>query len=209
MKVHADLLALATPPGLGGGDAATALLRTLRMAAPRGGEAEHGGEAGRGGRVTKSIVDAYNETYTTLLRYCCNVMTAESVAPVWTRLANCHKSEQHTVLTQELQKVCVARGLSSELAICPNHHYCPQANGRRFQFVGHGVDDLSSGCQPFLLVAYAGSTPHHYMALADAKHRKSVGTRQMDRQPHGLPYHTREIKNQVPAGHPGGRDHPD
>lgn len=136
MKVHADLLALATPPGLGGGDAATALLRTLRMAAPRGGEAEHGGEAGRGGRVTKSIVDAYNETYTTLLRYCCNVMTAESEAPVWTRLANCHKSEQHTVLTQELQKVCVARGLSSELAICPNHHYCPQANGRRFPVWG-------------------------------------------------------------------------
>lgn len=34
------------------------------------------------------------------------------------------------------------------------------------QFVGHGVDDLTSGCQPFL-VAYAGGT-HHYLALADA-----------------------------------------
>ena len=35
-----------------------------------------------------------------------------------------------------------------------------------FQFPGHGADDLSSGCQPFI-VAYAGSASH-YAALAAA-----------------------------------------
>jgi hypothetical protein len=32
-------------------------------------------------------VEAYKETYATLLRYC-NVASSNSVAPVWTRLAN-------------------------------------------------------------------------------------------------------------------------
>ena len=28
------------------------------------------------------------------------------------------------------------------------------------QFVGHSVDDLSTGCQPFLVVSYAGGSNH-------------------------------------------------
>lgn len=163
MKVQADLPALAAPQGPGGGDAAAVLLRTLGMA--RGDDTlGRGGDGGRAEREVKTIADAYNETYTTLLRYC-NVATPESVAPVWTRLANCHKSEQHTVLTQELQKVCMSRGLSSEL-YAPIITTLLKQMVVGFQFVGHGVDDLSSGCQPFL-VAYSGSA-HHYLALADA-----------------------------------------
>ncbi|KAI2492493.1 hypothetical protein MHU86_22073 [Fragilaria crotonensis] len=135
MKVQADLPALAAPQGPGGGDAAAVLLRTLGMA--RGGDTlGRGGDGGRAEREVKTIADAYNETYTTLLRYC-NVATPESVAPVWTRLANCHKSEQHTVLTQELQKVCMSRGLSSEL-YAPIITTLLKQMVVGFQFVGHG-----------------------------------------------------------------------
>ena len=59
----------------------------------------------------------------------------------------------------------MARGLSTKL-------YTPiVTTGLKqmitgFQFAGHGVDNLSSGCQPFQ-VAYAGGT-NHMQALADA-----------------------------------------
>ena len=98
------------------------------------------------------------------MRYC-NVTHVEAVAPVWARLANCNKGEQHTVLVQELQKVCISRNLTTEI-------YTPVITAGLkqmvigFQFTGHGIDDLNTGCQPFL-VAYAGST-HYYRALADA-----------------------------------------
>jgi hypothetical protein len=86
------------------------------------------------------------------------------VAQVWLRLANSHKSEQHVVLTQELQKVCRARGMSAEL-YAPVITTTLQQMVVGFQFAGHGVDDLtSSGCQPFF-VSYAGSA-HHYLAVA-------------------------------------------
>ena len=124
--------------------------------------------AGRGGdpadRPAKTINEAYKETFGTLLRYC-NVTQVEAVAPVWARLANCNKGEQHTVLTQESQKVCISRNLTTEI-------YTPVITAGLkqmvigFQFNGHGIDDLSTGCQPFL-VAYAGSN-HYYRALADA-----------------------------------------
>ena len=163
-KVRADLPALATPQDMGGdgGPVAAALLRTLGLARAAIGEEGIGGREGT--KAPKTIVEAYKETYATLLRYC-NVASSDSVAPVWTRLANCHKSEQHTVLTQELQKVCMARGLSTEL-------YAPVITTTlkqmvvSFQFAGHGVDDLTSGCQPFL-VAYSGSA-NHYLAVASA-----------------------------------------
>lgn len=76
---------------------------------------------------------------------------------------------------QEFQKVCMARGLSTEL-------YSPAVVTTTlkqmlvgFLFVGHGVDDLMSGCQPFLIL-YAGSA-HHYFAVAaaDVGHQLSQG----------------------------------
>ena len=113
----------------------------------------------------RTIMEAYKETYRTLLRYC-NVTDPKNVAPVWPRLANCHKSEQHTVLSQELQKVCMARGLSTEL-YAPIITTTVKQMVVSFQFVGYGSDDLSSGCQPFM-VSYAGSAHDHYTALAAA-----------------------------------------
>ena len=69
------------------------------------------------------------------------------------------------MLTQEFQKVCMARGLSTEL-------YTPIVTTTvkqmivSFHFGGHGPDDLNSGCQPFL-VSYSGSA-NHYLAVAAA-----------------------------------------
>lgn len=54
----------------------------------------------------RAISEAFKETYPPALLRFCNVAETWLMAPVWHRLANCHKSEQHTVLTQELQKVC-------------------------------------------------------------------------------------------------------
>ena len=129
------------------------------------GDGEGDETATRGAREPRTIVEAYKETYRTLLRFC-DVSDPSNVAPVWSRLANCRKSEHqhHTVLTQELQRVCMARGLASEL-------YTPMITTTLkqmvvgFQFAGFGADDLSSGCQPFL-VAYAGSANHYAAAAA-------------------------------------------
>ena len=91
--------------------------------------------------------------------------TVDEVAPVWVRLANCHKSEQYTLLSQEMQKVCMARGLSTEV-------YLPVVTTALkqmivgFRFEGHGADDLETGCQPFL-VAYAGRD-HHIQQVTTA-----------------------------------------
>jgi hypothetical protein len=110
------------------------------------------------------VADSYRETYRTLLRFG-NVGSVTELAPLWNRLANCHKSEQHTILTQEFHKVCMARGLSTE-------YYAPVVTTSLkqmvvgFQFVGHGPDDLASGCQPFL-VTYSGKEDH-YRAVTTA-----------------------------------------
>ena len=115
-------------------------------------------------REPKTIREFYKETFRTLLRFG-NVLQVEEVAPVWGRLANCSKSEQHTVLTQDLQKVCMARGLATEL-------YTPIITASLkqmimgLQVVGHGIDDLATGCQPFM-VTYSGSA-NHLEALAAA-----------------------------------------
>lgn len=162
-KVRSDLAGLAVNAGGPGVDAGAATLAgALRLlgAARGAGDGNGGGALG----TTKTIVDSYKETYPVLMKYC-NVATAEGVAPVWGRLANCHKSEQHTVLTQELHKVCFSRNLSTDL-------YAPVITTALrqmvvgLQFTGHGSEDLASGCQPFL-VSYSG-TDHHYTALAAA-----------------------------------------
>ena len=145
-KVRSDLPALAGP------DPATAEVTSTLAGALRALASERGGTEGGGGerpREPKSVQDVYKETYGTLLRFC-NVAQPTEVAPVLGRLANCTKSEQQTIISQELQRVCMARGLSTAL-------YTPVVNATLkqmvsgFQFVGHGVDDLSTGCQPFLV----------------------------------------------------------
>ena len=159
-KVRGDLPSLAGPdPGTA--EVAGTLAGALRaLTGARGATEMEGGAP----REPKSVQEVYRETFGTLLRYC-NVAVATDVAPVWGRLANCAKSERHTILVQEFQRVCMARGLSAEL-------YTPIVTASLnqmvlgFQFVGHGVDDLSTGLQPFL-VSYAGNT-HHLQALEAA-----------------------------------------
>ncbi len=149
-KVRGDLPALNAP------DPATAdmtgtLAGALRALTREGGGGTDADE--RREREPKTVQEAYKETYRTLLRFG-NVALPTAVSTVWCRLANCAKGEQHTVLVQEFQRVCMARGLAPEL-------YTPVVTATLkqmvtgFQFVGLGVDDLSSGCQPFA-VSYAG-----------------------------------------------------
>ena len=96
------------------------------------------------------------------------------LSPLWSRFANSHKSEQHTILTQEFNKVCMSRGLSTK-------YYAPVVTTLLkqmvvgFQFVGHGPDDLSSGCQPFI-VTYSGKDDHYRaVAAADVSNQLSHG----------------------------------
>ena len=105
----------------------------------------------------KTVAEVFPVTYRTLLQFG-NVAQVEQLAPVWRRLANCTKSKQHTILVQEFQRVCMARGLSTELYV-PIITATLKQMVVGFQFVGHGVDDLSSGSQPFL-VSFAGSSNH-------------------------------------------------
>ena len=110
------------------------LAETLRTL----GAARSSGDAAERTREPKTIMEAYKETHTTLLQFC-NASTVDAVAPVWARLANSHKSEQHTVLTQEFHKVCMSRGLSTDL-------YAPVITATLkqmvtgLQFVGHGSE---------------------------------------------------------------------
>jgi hypothetical protein len=161
-KKRADIPALTVPKPGPTGPVAAELLRALGFARAVAG-AEEGDDERVGTKAPKTIIEAYKETYGTFLRYC-NVANPDSIVPVWARLvANCHKSEQHTVLTQVFQKVCMLRGLSTKL-------YAPVVTTTlkqmvvAFQFTGHGVDDLMSGCQQFL-VSYAGNA-HYYNAVA-------------------------------------------
>ena len=170
-KVRADLPALGEPDPVTAEVTGTlaGALRALTNA--RGAEGTTAGD--RAAKEPKLIQDVYKETFRTLLRFG-NVSRPEDVAPVWGRLANCAKSEQHTLLTQEFHRVCQARGLDTEL-------YTPIVTTALkqmivgFLFVGHGVDDLSSGCQPFQ-VAYSGSANHlESLAMASVSHQLAQG----------------------------------
>jgi hypothetical protein len=160
-KVRGDLPALMAP------DASAAELTGTLAGALRALTREGAGvmTEERRDREAKTVQEVYKETYRTLPRYC-NVGAPSDVAQVWGRLANCAKSEQHTVLVQEFQRVCRARGLATEL-------YTPVVTASLkqmvvgLQFVGMGVDDLSSGCQPFA-VSYAGGASQ-LQALASAE----------------------------------------
>lgn len=157
-KVHTDLPGTAKGGGANAGSKAS-LVGALRALTDRG-------DGGRGLRSdTKSITEASKETHWVLLRYC-NVREADEVASIWRRLANGHKREQHTLITQELQKVCVARGLSTQLYV-PIVTTTLKQMVVGFQFPGHSPDDLSTGCQPFLVACYAGKA-HHLQVTAAA-----------------------------------------
>lgn len=156
MKVHSAL------PGLrgGGGQAGAGgpEMAQLVGAVHRLAETAGGANQRNANREAKTILDAYRETYPTLLRFC-EVHAVEEVAPIWTRLANCSKTEQQSVIQQELTRVCLGRGLAPDL-------YCPVVTtGLRqmivsLNFAGVGPDDLSAGCQPFL-VTYTGASDYY------------------------------------------------
>jgi hypothetical protein len=159
-KIDQDLPGHATAPGDGAPAAplATQLVAALQVLV--------GARAPTGDAVPnepKSIAESYRETYKVMLRYC-NVAGVEEVAPLWRRMANAHKSELMAILNQELNKVCMARGLSTDT-------YTPVVTSQlkqmitSFEFLGLGPDDLTTGCQPFL-VAYAGDVHHHQVQAA-------------------------------------------
>ena len=157
-KVRGDLPALATPDAMTGEITGT-LAGALRVLTGR--EADGGGD--RSSREPKAIHEVYKETYRTLLRYC-NVTDPSEVAPLWKRLANCTKGEQHIVMSQEFQNVCRARGLGTDMYV-PIITTTLKQMIVGFQFAGHGIDDLSAGCQPFQ-VSYAGG--EHQTEAMDA-----------------------------------------
>jgi hypothetical protein len=83
---------------------------------------------------------------------------------LWRRLANAHKSELMAILNQEMNKVCMARGLSTDTCTPVVTSQLKQMI-TGFQFLGLGPDDLATGCQPFL-VAYSGDVHHHQVQAA-------------------------------------------
>jgi hypothetical protein len=107
-----------------GGAGASTLLRALGL--PRAGSGDMEGEDPARPQEPRAIGEAFEETYPPALLRFCNVVETWHMAPVWHRLVNCHKSEQHTVLTQELQKVCMLRG-AVHGALHANHHHDPPA----------------------------------------------------------------------------------
>ena len=98
-KVRGDL------PALGDPDPATAEVTGMLAGALRALTAARNDDTGTepATKAPKQVNDVYKETYGTLLRFC-NV-TQPELAPLWGRLANCSKSEQHTILTQEFHRV--------------------------------------------------------------------------------------------------------
>lgn len=164
-KVRHDLPALA-PPDVLTGDVTGTLAGALRaLTESRGGRT--GEAADRSTREPKSVQETYKETYRMLLRFT-NVAQVEAVPTIWNRLAkNAGKSEYHTIMVQEFQRVCMARGLITDI-------YTPVVTASfkqmivSLQFVGNGIDDLGTGCQTFH-VSYSGNANKHYQqALEDA-----------------------------------------
>ena len=160
-KVEGDLLgfqnSLGRAAGGTGAEETPVVAAILRQLA-------EGVGADRNARGPKSVEEAYRETYPVLLRFC-HVDSVEALAPLWGRLARGSKGEMHSILQQEFTKVCAGRGLTPDV-------YCPAVTSNVKQlvtslnFAGHGKDDITVGCQPFL-VAYSGADDH-YRAMDDA-----------------------------------------
>lgn len=109
----------------------------------------------------RGVEEAYRVTYT-LLQRLYQVDTVEGLAPIWGRLARGSKGETQSIIQHELTKVCGGRGLSPDV-------YCPAVTTSIKQlvtdlnFAGHGPDNITVSCQPFLVV-YSG-TEDHYRAM--------------------------------------------
>ena len=120
--------------------------------------------AERGAREARGVTDAYKETHAVLQRFC-HVDNVDGLAPIWSRLARGVKCEVLSILQQEMNRVCIGRGLGPDI-------YCPTVSSKLKQlvtglaFVGHGQDDITSGCQPFLVV-YT-EPEDHYRAMESA-----------------------------------------
>jgi hypothetical protein len=170
-KIMSDLPALRNPAGGGGGAGLGATeIATVVHALASARDAEDRP------REPRTIREAYKETYPVLLRYN-RVKEATGVAPIWDRLANCHKGEQQTILQQEFAKVCAARTLNPEL-VCPVVTTALKQMVVSFNFAGFGPDDLGTGCNPFQ-VTYVGATDY-YQA------QESAGvSQQLDQGMHG------------------------
>jgi hypothetical protein len=94
-----------------------------------------------------------------------HVESIEGLAPIWGCLARGVKGEVLSILQQEMNRVCTGCGLAPDI-------YCPAVTSKIKQlvtglgFVGHGQDDITGGCQPFLVV-YTGPEDH-YRAMEQA-----------------------------------------
>ena len=105
-----------------------------------------------------SSTPSYRETYTVLQRYC-HVASVEELAPIWARLARGSKSEDQSILQQELTRTCTSWGLLPDI-YCPIVTTALKQMVNSLNFAGHGPDDLSAGCQPFM-VTYTNAEDHY------------------------------------------------
>ena len=143
------------------------------------------------------MADTYREMYRTLLLFG-NVGHVNKLAPVWNCRANCHKSEQYIVLTQKfIRPRCMSRGLSTQY-YAPGVTIALKFMVMGFHFIGHGSDELVSGCQHFLFL-YSGSTDH-YQAVSAADKSKPAVARKTECKLGGLLDHMREEEGQVSTG---------
>ena len=164
-KVEGDLSGFRTRARQGGGgdlEGMPAVVDVMRQIAE--------GVSGTRNPRVKTVEEACCETYPVLLRFC-HVDTVDALAPIWSRQARGSKGEIYSILQQEFTKVCTGRGLTPDV-------YCPAVTTNVKQlvtslnFAGHGKDDISVGCQPFL-VSYSGADDH-YRAMDDATYANQL-----------------------------------
>ena len=180
-KVQADLPD--TRPGAalagraGKGHVGADIAGLVRALADAHGQGARGCAAADEEREPKRVDEVYRETYMTLLRHC-RVEHPDKVAPLWRRLANAAKGEQQAIIQHELTKVCMVRGLAPEL-YCPVVTTAVKQTITSFMFAGSGIDDLTTGCNPFLVV-YAGAARAQQEAreVANLSHQLDQGVNQ-------------------------------
>ena len=136
----ADLPALRTTTTGGGGVAGSLCLATAVIQALDAAKGPSTDDRAAG-REPRTICEAYKETYPVLLRYN-QVKDAAGVAPIWDRLAKCHKGEQQTILQQEFAKVCNAWLLDPELECTAVTTTALKQILVSFNFTGFGPDNL-------------------------------------------------------------------
>lgn len=156
-----------------------------------------GGIGDRASKEPKSAAEGYRETYRTLFCFS-NVGDVAELPPVWRHLANCLKSEQHTVLTQELQKQGMHVTRPFDGILRTSGDYLTQADGSRLL-----ACRLWTGRFDTWLPAFPGfpRLPRQPLSGAGRGGRwKSTGTGQTERHFIGLPVHLREGEGEVPKG---------